>query len=127
LTKKVEADCNKWFVPHVIDFKDMKRLEYLALNPSSLKDEFRVKHLDREDIESLGFTMEDIKNKQIIDDYDKYVSGTERGYWILEHYTDETPNAIQLYSHESDNCYHGPILNKSRLKLVMEMLNIEKK
>lgn len=101
---------------------------FVMLSAYELKEFVRVKHLDREDIESLFWIMKSEKSESP-EDYDKYTTGESRDYWILEHYTDENPHAVQIYNQKSDkehdNHYHGPIKNKSELKKLMQMLNIK--
>ena len=94
--------------------------------------EVRVKHLDREDIESLGF--EDYKHsscdwykleKRVEDNFSSY------GYWncfrLLHSYTDEGIKII-AYEHsfngDENVLFAGKVKNKSELKRILKQIGI---
>lgn len=96
----------------------------------------RVKHLDREDIESENWAFE----KVIYEDdngndlfSDGFIFRQDSEHWFELVFIDKTTVFIQKKWYKnsvSQMCrtvFYGTILNKSRLKLVMVMLNIEKK
>jgi hypothetical protein len=76
-------------------------------------EEVRVKYLDREDIESLGFNTED--------------NGTcynmEKGFDIYGLYPLED-NLIEICKF-TNTLFKGMVKNKSELKMILKMLNIE--
>lgn len=82
----------------------------------------RVKFLDREDIESLGWKFKEIEKGMLsnrpIFEFKTYLLNFDRnehGIWLL--ITDEYVE----YQH-----FSGQVKNKSELKKLMQMLNIEK-
>jgi len=134
--EKINIDCNKWFVPHIVDFNDMKRLQFFALNPSTLKEEFRVKHLDREDVVSENWVFE----KVIFEDdngndllSDGFVFRKDTECWFELVFIDETTIFIQKKWYKNNvtqmcrTVFQGTILNKSELRKIMKQLNIQGK
>jgi hypothetical protein len=81
------------------------------------KTEFRVKCLDKEDIESLGF-IQDENDSQWFD------YKTER-YWIYKE--NEKDWRWIISDEESEVSFAGKIKNKSELKKIMQMLGIYEK
>lgn len=80
----------------------------------------RVKYLDKEDIESLGFD-----HDQTTKDGENYFKGTllNKHEWSLWH----KDGKIDLWeiNDESDKCFSGILKNKSELKKLMKQLNIQ--
>jgi hypothetical protein len=79
---------------------------------------FRVKYLDKEDIESLGWK-ENLRQSHFYiqvdkDDFQMYLhDNLEDGFWF-----------IQIYNWNSEFVFQGNIKNKSELKQLMKMLGI---
>ena len=79
-----------------------------------IDDKFlRVKYLDREDAESLGFVK--------WPDDDIYDLGKFQLH--LGRYTD--PYKVEIYDDNSEYCFVGTIKNKSELKKVLKMIGYE--
>jgi len=76
--------------------------------------EFRVKYLDKEDIESLGF-------KQSETDKNWYDYKNER-FWLYKENDKDTNWTIS--DNESEVGFTGIIKNKSELKILLKQLNI---
>lgn len=97
-----------------------------------LDKEIRVKHLDREDIESLGFS--DFKHaavdwykleKRVDDNFASY--GSWNCFRLLHSYTDNGIKIIAYeHSFESDEniLFAGKVKNKSELKKILQMIGI---
>ena len=79
----------------------------------------RVKYLDQEDIESLGF--EFVKK-----DYPWLVFTKENIYLHFKH-ENETPQIILSYSEGSfaSRCFYGWVKNKSELKRILKQIGYE--
>lgn len=89
--------------------------------------EFRVKYLDKEDIEDCGFSHEGGKLiKDIIEHYTKEE-------YTLTHYCKSNKVDLSWKSYRRDGsgefkwktAFEGTIKNKSELKKIMQMLNIK--
>ena len=101
--------------------EDIKSFEDCYYTPGSLYDinsylkdsAIRVKHLDREDIESLGFKW---------DEDDIYYSNDIWGRFSLHHYPEV--NAVVLYDGPKEYHFRGVIKNKSDLKRILKQLGI---
>jgi len=118
------------FAPYIIDSRDIQLLE---LNPHVLESEVRVKYLDSVDIESLGWKHNpNLDNEEIPDLFDLhgysfgFVSSRE-GYFLWKF-----PDGLVLINKYSENSsderiFKGTVQNKSVLRQVMSMLNIETK
>lgn len=103
------------------NLKDVFNVEYDSLGEhlkTTVPDSVRVKYLDREDIESLGFRI--------------YQEGSNFYVYLKDnqltlHLNPEYPNKIELrYNHHSWKYgqFLGTIKNKSELKKVLKMLGI---
>ena len=81
---------------------------YTSYIGDAVPTEFRVKHLDREDIESLGFDW--IKEHcYVLGDW-SIITGSE---------------TISIYIEGEDDCrFYGKIKNKSELKRVLKMIGV---
>jgi hypothetical protein len=109
-----EMNHNSTFKNHFINSTDISIYE---LNPHLLKTEIRVKHLDREDIESLGWVFSHSFNMGSV--YDVYKAHG----CILEFY--DKSNSISIDGQGFKPSVIGlTIKNKSELKKLMQMLNI---
>jgi hypothetical protein len=88
----------------------------------------RVKYLDREDIESLGFVLEssEIYNDNCV--Y-KYQVNTSIYYMLYYRLSDEKPSIqieeIYVYPRCNESLFKGFIKNKSELKRLFKQLYIE--
>ena len=86
----------------------------LLLNDKNI----RVKYLDREDIESLGFEYEDTL----------YVKSNVRGdfeYWIdIEREVENEGLEISIDGEDNENNFRGIVKNKSELKKLLTQLRI---
>ncbi len=100
------------------------------LDANSLKEGVRVKFLDREDIESLGFNrIEECENYNNNEStYQKRVSDDEI-YCLVFHYD---INKVTISVHDKDiktnmsveRKFQGTLKNKSELKQVLKMIGI---
>lgn len=89
----------------------------------------RVKYLDKEDIESLGFRK--VKDYSACDVYQKHNENNNIWY-ELEYYNEDYNNELLIEKYElsgskdysSTYIFQGTIKNKSELKKVLKMLNI---
>lgn len=97
-----------------------------------VKEDYRVKYLDQEDIESLGFNN---MKRVTVDWYElekHFEDGwSSYGYWnFIRLLHDRELNRIKIiaYEYRSDNdenlLYQGSCKNKSELKKLMKQLNI---
>jgi hypothetical protein len=140
---------NKYYVPTIEEFhvgfeyeKNMgkllktdklgwERFEYLgrkgvlssfkiASEIGNVSDFYRVKHLDREDIESLGFKYDDKR--------DEYYKGN-----IIIEFNNKTNVTIGRYQEDypmgehtswTDDLFIGTIKNKSELKIILKMIGV---
>ena len=87
-------------------------------------NEFRVKYLDKEDIESLGWAATDYKDSFYIEN-DKVDASIEVDYEthlcdisVREH------GYHKMIRHKNDRNFYGLIKNKSELKKLMKQLSI---
>jgi hypothetical protein len=84
--------------------------------------EFRVKYLDREDIESLGFT-----------DYippREYAHTWSKGPWEIVVWFNQYIDRVQIepmvrINHTGTMFFHGSIKNKSELKVLLKQLGVD--
>jgi hypothetical protein len=109
------------------DFDNLPEKEWVKLvwdnqhlNPENMtypfpiaEDKIRVKYLDREDIESLGFNTED----------NETCYNMEKGFDIYGLYPLED-NLIEICKF-TNTLFKGMVKNKSELKRILKMLNIE--
>lgn len=113
-----EINKDTTFEPSTISSKDIM---YYELNPNHIERDIRVKCLDREDIESLGWEFKEIEKGMLSDrpvfQFKTYLLNfckNEYAIWLL--ITDEDCD----YQH-----FSGKIKNKSELKQLMKQLNIQ--
>lgn len=78
----------------------------------------RVKHLDREDIESLGFVFENSSNEREIFERYRFTGG------YLEFWYNYNSLFINSDAHKNRGSFTGTIKNKSELKKLMVQLGI---
>lgn len=80
---------------------------------------FRVKYLDQEDIESLGFEYKGVKDGRefYIDSYEKKADPT----WIVINYT-TNDHSISLCDEKGWVFFRGTIKNKSELKRILKQV-----
>jgi hypothetical protein len=84
----------------------------------------RVKYLDKEDIESLGWKIEKVDKLRYKLDFTKVFS---KNNWILVYYTFESvlPNKLIIYNNTYTDCiFKGTIKNKSELIKLLKQLEI---
>jgi hypothetical protein len=144
---------NKYYTPSIEEFRvgfkievynpDKKDWEDLTVDIGYCYGEFsnwiswgevRVKYLDKEDIESLGFKEETIPNcfkeDSLNQGYVKHINEKES---LLLHYNGETKKLFLskqvVYNEVTDNWYtdflfQGSIKNKSEFKVLLEQLNL---
>ena len=103
-------------------------IEDINLLKDKYLDSFRVKYLDREDIESLGFEYQDGKMIKGYSDNFIYKPNNNLQYNLTYVYA---KNILRIhvedlvYFEESYNyLYQGKIKNKSELKRILKQLNI---
>jgi hypothetical protein len=116
---KNKMQSNKWET--VICDQDMISIVYDRIEHSeNFKDEIRVKHLDEQDIQDLGFTKE-TKHRYSI----SYSDVSYKLYFLQA----DAPMIIKEFQ-PNDNyesaatIFNGTIKNKSELKRIMQMLKI---
>lgn len=97
---------------YTLDAQD--ELEVIVANLED--DRLRVKHLDKEDIESLGFKQDHNHN----DVRFGYTNGSTR----IQHTPHRNNIEIYQWGHESDTVSGITIKNKSELKRLLKQLNI---
>lgn len=99
---------SEWWIEQEFDFRDPERV-------NNFLDKIRVKYLDKEDIESLGWKMDT--------EYPRCILFTNRKNCYLNYWLDS--KIIEISSEEgSDNYFQGYCKNKSELKKLMKQLNI---
>lgn len=135
-------DNKKYYTPTVEEFHIGFEFEYLTLRDGAatwiadtygkvvtssyllrqvMKTGVRVKHLDKEDIESLGWEYQG-------DDRDgRNLSFYEKGKFILNDYRPYEYEDIKIYVSRihAQTLFNGIIRNKSELKRIMAMIGIE--
>ncbi len=104
---------------------DEKFLPLFSVHPPSIKSEIednniRIKYLDKEDIESLGFIesprggrfdIKDLEGEEV----QMYLhDNLDEGFWYIE-----------LYDWDSQYLFRGNIKNKSELKRILTQLEID--
>jgi len=112
---------------YTLDAQD--ELEVIVANLED--DKLRVKHLDKEDIESLGFGR-DMLRVSMVDTYIYNIKGVKFDYILYF-----TPNKNELFNvriedyyindesrRRTSNVFLGDIKNKSELKRILKQLNI---
>lgn len=130
---------NKYYTPKIEEFHE--GFEFEVNNAPNLSDEWtpvkisglrwfpsdaqlvslkiRVKYLDKKDVESLGWTiLNDTSCFIFNDNKTTYLSKLPDGSFLIQWGPGEKPG---MFTHV---IFKGMIKNKSRLKLVMEMLGI---
>ena len=97
----------EWIKETVRDYKDIRYVELLP-------NKRRVKYLDKEDIEDLGF-------KQITDNCYNLPIGNEEFRLLFE------DNILKIYLADkySNMLFQGNVKNKSALKILLKQLNIK--
>ena len=105
-----ELNPDDFFSDHIINYVD---IQFFDLNPHLLQ-ELRVKHLDREDIESLGWIQRD---------YDTFDFGSNIAFEFIP----EEISYIYTYGggKNPDTIFKGKIKNKSELQKLMVQLKIK--
>ena len=129
---------NKYYTPDISEFH--LDFEFEVLNPAQdhpdyqgwikdiykdgstvkhlLKNKIRVKYLDKEDIESLGF-----EYSTTINQYDEFKFKFREELTLRKHIQEK--NRIDIvYQGFNRYWFTGKILNKSELKKLMKQLNI---
>jgi len=111
------------------------------MTKEQIKEDVRVKYLDKEDIESLGWKLKSINSNPHIHEWlfemKSRIDGSGEWSWLLQllypptldyiheniaiYYVQTTKNVIN----ESTK-FEGTIKNKSELKVLMKQLNITK-
>ena len=102
---------------------------FVMLNTYESQDFVRVKHLDREDIESLGWhkhqeTYFSFENKKIKSHSNEYFLN-EILVLSNSYFLEITDFCIIIQDYDYEVIFKGTIKNKSELKKIMQMLNIE--
>lgn len=112
IPSKETGTWNKTLVHNGI-FTNLENIEKLLFDK-----QIRVKHLDREDIESLGLVFRNsFRDKEVYDEY--YFLGGFLQYWC-----NSQTILIESDGHERRGNFIGTIKNKSELKRLMQQLNI---
>lgn len=115
------------FEYRVLDIEYSKYVNCIFQDGQSVQDlldgdygEVDVKYLDKEDVESLGF-----KYSYYEGDFYHYVLKTNVELMLGINYIDENFGAtILIFNKEDEHEFDGIIKNKSELKKVLQMLNI---
>lgn len=81
----------------------------------------RVKYLDQEDIESLGWLLNENKTKGILENIDWWF---HKNKYQLRWFENNAYNAIFIISPNNLTLFDGAIKNKSELKKLMQQLGI---
>ena len=111
---------------------------WTAYKQDAVETEFRVKYLDKEDIESLGFEYDGKscldetweKEESIVDTWSYYVDTTEDKEKYYSLYSQGKLCYITYTAYQNsvgstvDQIFKGTIKNKSELKKVLKILNI---
>ena len=98
------------------------------LGSAKFEEAYRVKYLDREDIESLGFVGRNPERNNKSSDYFKMKAPGTISYWTeidLDFrwgFKDVSIRGVR--GNEDDYLFRGTIKNKSELKKLLKMLNI---
>jgi len=111
--------------------------DYMELNKAINSGDIRVKYLDKDDIESLGFIYTDENYTNYGDGYKGYIKNVTKianresnyGLKCMIHYNDKTNFTIieagMFNSFGGNWKFKGTIKNKSELKKLMEQLEIK--
>jgi len=106
------------FVAHIISSND---IWFYGLNTHIIKNDFRVKHLDKDDIESFGFNVVSKDESAIEFEYNDYE-------YILYLIGDSLILKYVVYNDgkkiECDTKFDGNIKNKSELKKLLAQIEI---
>lgn len=107
----------------IFDFRDLE-----VIDDEIREDKIRVKHLDREDIESLGWhkhqeTYFSFENKKIKSHSNEYFLN-EILVLSNSYFLEITDFCIIIQDYDYEVIFKGTIKNKSELKKIMQMLNI---
>ena len=97
------------------------KIEAIIDNMSKFKSQFRVKYLDKDDIESLGW-----EHKQFVKE-DNICLNFKLKDFVLTHWLQspfENGLWIEVWNDESDHAFSGYIKNKSELSKLMKQLGI---
>jgi hypothetical protein len=100
---------------------DLKSIRLSQLGTHLFEKTIRVKYLDQEDIESLGWVDGETRglsgffiNPNTDDEFQMYLhDNLGDGYWYIE-----------IYDYKADFIFRGNIKNKSELSKLMKQLNI---
>ena len=114
----------EWLDEHNIWHKEETPLE---ITKEGFKDQtygLRVKYLDKEDIESLGWVY-----NYLTKDFELSIQGrTDTSifeYWLtLEDFNSTKGYRLTIDGEDNENSFNGVIKNKSQLKKLMKQLNI---
>jgi hypothetical protein len=128
------SDQNKKWVKNILTQGQMcQNLNHLYYVDN--KDKFRVKYLDKEDIESLGFNNNDIRLENHIKPKTHLYKIKEDGtaftiQWYWHMLRNERENLIRifkgtLHKYPYQEIFRGDIKNKSELKILLKQLNID--
>lgn len=121
---------NRWVKFKIDSFSTMANIVYNKDKTYSLSENWRIKYLDRSDIEELGW-----EHDQTTKDGAVFYIGTlmSKYQWSLTAYNalqrlggDYTLIGITDINNNSDNEFYGTVKNKSELKKLMKMLGINK-
>lgn len=101
---------------------DFKNDAPIVLREDIKNKRVRVKYLDREDIESLGWEPTVFCNYTMAKEL-AFQKQLKINYWI---YLQTIDNITTIWtSHLFKNLFHGQIKNKSELKKLMQQLNLQ--
>lgn len=80
----------------------------------------RVKHLDREDIEGLGF-----EHDSTMKSFSTFIYGSiiTKNHWFLRFHKDGLVDICDV-NKNSDNCFFGTVKNKSELKRILTQIGV---
>jgi len=117
--KEIEIPDNELFEQHIINGRDV---QFYSLNTHLIKDAFRVKHLDREDIESENWELDCCVEKEWF--YIHKTSNFQNGNIRLVFR--EKEGSIEINSDKFGECFYGILKNKSELKRISIQLGITK-
>lgn len=110
---------------HIVNINTFN--EWLFKGNPKIGAAFRVKYLDKEDIESLGFKIEVQKDGRIIAAKKKLIGNIEVGHWIIEYVPSTKKIQIETISVYNEHIYWVQgvkIKNKSELKVLLKQLDV---
>lgn len=113
-------DRHYWYCDKIYNISDLEFVE------EDIKENMiKCKHLDKEDIESLGWNYNELTK-----DFETTIQGrTDTSifeYWLsLVEFKDSVGWRLTIDGEDNENSFNGTIKNKSELKVLMKKLGIQ--